>query len=148
MRTVDIVVLGAGPTGMGAAQRLAEQLDKSWLVIEAATEPRGAAGSWRDDKAFLWDTGGHVIHSHFRYFDKVINDAVTEWSYPVRNGAVWINEHIIDAPLQQHLDELDPGLAGKVSAELNKLLKQPEVTASNLADWFRSQFGESLTKAF
>jgi protoporphyrinogen oxidase len=148
MRRVDILVLGAGPTGMGAALRLNEQSDASWLVIEASDVVGGAAGSWRDEKGFLWDMGGHVIHSHFPYFDAVIHDAVSEWSYPTRNGAVWVGDHFMDAPIQQHLDQLNPALETTIRAELAELAQHPAAPSNTLADWFRGEFGASLTDTF
>lgn len=36
-----IIVLGAGPTGIGAAWRLAEHGHPDWLLIDAADRPGG-----------------------------------------------------------------------------------------------------------
>jgi protoporphyrinogen oxidase len=145
MRRVDVVVVGAGPTGMGAACRLAEQSARSWLLLEAAPVPGGAAGSWRDDQGFLWDMGGHVLHSHFPYFDQTIADAVSEWSYPVRDPAVWVGDRFVGAPVQQHLDDLDVDVAGQIRKDLAD--RNPE-DRENLAEWFTDQFGPTLTALF
>lgn len=142
---VDVVVVGAGPTGMGAACRLAEQSGLSWLVLEAAATPGGAAGSWRDAQGFLWDMGGHVLHSHFPYFDATIADAVSEWSHPVRDPAVWIGDRFVGAPVQQHLDGLDLEVEEQIRKELAD--RNPE-DRDNLADWFTDQFGPTLTGLF
>jgi phytoene dehydrogenase-like protein len=70
---VDVLVIGAGPTGLGAAQR-ASELGLSYLVVEKAAGPGGMAASVTDPNGFTWDLGGHVLHSHFDHFDKALAD--------------------------------------------------------------------------
>ena len=36
---VDVLVIGAGPTGIGAASRLMYHKHSSWLMVEATTVP-------------------------------------------------------------------------------------------------------------
>ena len=68
---VEILIVGSGPTGLGAATRL-NQLGKSdWLVIDQAEEAGGLACTDVTPEGFLFDMGGHVIFSHFDYFDQV-----------------------------------------------------------------------------
>ncbi|KAJ3125256.1 hypothetical protein HK100_010915, partial [Physocladia obscura] len=59
-REVDVLVVGAGPTGLGAAKRLAQLNHASWLVIDAFAEPGGLASTDTTDEGFLFDVGGHV----------------------------------------------------------------------------------------
>ena len=58
--SAPIVIIGLGPTGIGAAMRLQELGIKDYLVLDQASEPGGLAGSVRDDQGFTWDFGGHV----------------------------------------------------------------------------------------
>lgn len=74
-----IVILGAGPTGLGAAYRLHELGYTNFEVIEAAPEPGGLARSVIDEKGFTWDMGGHVIFSHYQYFDDALDNTISEW---------------------------------------------------------------------
>ncbi len=64
-----IVVIGAGPTGIGAAWRLHELGHSNWTLLDAADAGGGLASSVVDDQGFTWDLGGHVLFSHYRYFD-------------------------------------------------------------------------------
>ena len=71
-----IVVVGAGPTGMGAACRLAERGHDDWDVYEATDHVGGLASSVTDDKGFIWDHGGHVTFSHYPYVDELVSQAL------------------------------------------------------------------------
>ena len=52
-----VLVVGAGPTGLGAAWRLEELGCRDWQLLEAAATPGGLAASFVDDKGFTWDVG-------------------------------------------------------------------------------------------
>jgi len=43
METVDVVIVGAGPTGLGAASRLNQLKHESWLLLDAFDEAGGLA---------------------------------------------------------------------------------------------------------
>ncbi|GFH23846.1 amino_oxidase domain-containing protein, partial [Haematococcus lacustris] len=72
---VDVLIIGAGPTGLGAATRI-EQHGKNWLMIDQAEEAGGLACTDVTAEGFLFDMGGHVIFSHWDYFDQVIDAAL------------------------------------------------------------------------
>jgi protoporphyrinogen oxidase len=68
-----ILILGAGPCGLGAAHRLREFGHEDFAVYERAAEPGGLAASIRDNKGFVWDYGCHVLYSRSGYFDGVMD---------------------------------------------------------------------------
>lgn len=72
---VDVLVIGAGPTGLGAASRLQQQ-KADWLLVDANEEAGGLACTDVTPEGFLFDMGGHVIFSHFEFFDQLIDSAV------------------------------------------------------------------------
>lgn len=129
-----IVIVGAGPTGIGAAVR-AEELGLDWVLVEAASTPGGMAASVTDDHGFTWDLGGHVLHSHFDSFDKAIANSGVDFVYPVRNGWVQTGGRLIRTPIQQHLSEIPTDL-------------QPDAPAANLSTYFVNQFGSKLAHEF
>ena len=61
MQTRKIVVIGAGPTGLGAAYRLHELGYENWVLYEKSDYVGGHSTSHVDEKGFVWDEGGHVI---------------------------------------------------------------------------------------
>ncbi|MFT5498191.1 MAG: protoporphyrinogen oxidase, partial [Kiritimatiellia bacterium] len=49
----EFLIIGAGPTGLGAATRLHEN-GEDWLLLEAEGHFGGLASSWVDPQGFLW----------------------------------------------------------------------------------------------
>jgi protoporphyrinogen oxidase len=76
MQHVDILIVGAGPTGLGAATRLQQLKHDDWLLIDSFVEAGGLACTDITPEGFLFDMGGHVIFSHYDYFDQLIDAAV------------------------------------------------------------------------
>ena len=131
---VDVLVIGAGPTGIGAATRLQDR-DADWLLVEANTGPGGMAGSVTDAHGFTWDLGGHVLHSHFSDFDRAIAASGVELRAPIRNGWVYLDGELVPSPIQHQIDELPTDL-------------DPDGPAANLDDFYRNHLGAQLHARF
>ena len=71
-----LLIVGVGPTGLGAAYRLQELGFEDYWILEAGNEPGGLASSHVDSKGFTWDIGGHVQFSHYAYYDNVLDRAL------------------------------------------------------------------------
>ena len=80
-----IVIIGAGPTGLGVAYRLYElgvlRSKTQVVILEQTSDPGGLANSYRDKHGFVWDNGGNGIFSHYSYFDHVLDKVVPKWKY-------------------------------------------------------------------
>ncbi|WP_375504560.1 protoporphyrinogen/coproporphyrinogen oxidase [uncultured Jatrophihabitans sp.] len=132
--STDVLVIGAGPTGLGAAAALTER-GVDHLVVESGDTPGGMARSVHDEAGFTWDLGGHVIHSHFDSFDKAIAASGVTMRGVRRRGRVWMNGVMHLTPIQKYLTQLPTDLA-------------PEAPAANLAEYYRNQFGADLAARF
>jgi len=145
-----IVIIGAGPTGLGAAHRLHELGYQNWELYEKADDVGGHSTSHVDAKGFVWDEGGHVIFSHYRYFDdlvdkmlrKEIHERIRE-SWIVKDGG-WV-----PYPFQSNLRYLPKDiqvkcLVGLAKATANGAGKE----AANFRDWVLATFGEGIAEAF
>ena len=79
---VKILIIGGGPTGLGAAKRIDDlhrqglAPDTSYLLLDAMDEPGGLASTDTTSEGFLFDVGGHVIFSHYSYFDQALKQAL------------------------------------------------------------------------
>ena len=99
-----IVILGAGPTGLGAAWRLHERGHSGWSLYEAASHAGGLASSVIDPHGFTWDLGGHVLFSHYQYFDDVMDRALGDaWVEHAREAWVWMRDRWIPYPFQNNI---------------------------------------------
>lgn len=147
----NILILGAGPTGLGAAYRLQELGFDDFKILELEDGPGGLASSCVDDKGFTWDLGGHVQFSHYSYYDDVLDEVLKgEWLWHERESWIWIKERFVPYPLQNNIHKLDPidrdqALRGleRVAAE-NALPSQPR----NFADWIKWTFGDGIAELF
>ncbi|XP_014679054.1 PREDICTED: uncharacterized protein LOC106818898 [Priapulus caudatus] len=148
-----IVILGAGPTGLGAATRLHELGHRNWLLLEGASEPGGLASSVRDDNGFLWDMGGHVIFSHYKYFDDVITTFVPDWLHHRREAYVWMCDRFIPYPLQNNIHRLPPleresCLQGLIDAQQQATPTPTPTKPATFQDWIDRNFGKGLARLF
>ena len=67
-----VLIVGAGPTGLGAAYRLRQLGLTDFALCEASDNVGGLARSYTDDVGFTWDVGGHVLFSHYAEYDRVV----------------------------------------------------------------------------
>src|SRR6266581_4947600 len=88
---VETLIVGAGPTGLGAAWRLDTLGHDSWRLYEAEPVAGGLASSVTDERGFTWDLGGHVQFSHYDYFDRLMEDLLgpAGWLHHERQAWMW-----------------------------------------------------------
>lgn len=107
-RKVQYLIIGAGPTGLGAALRL-EEHGADWHLLEATDTFGGLASSFVDDAGFTWDHGGHVQFSHYEAFDRYMDLGlgVDGWLSHRRESWIWIRNRFVPYPFQYNLHHLD-----------------------------------------
>ena len=147
----EVLIVGAGPTGLGAAWRLQELGYTAWRVVEATDAPGGLAASVVDENGFTWDLGGHVTFSHYDTFDRALDDLLgNAWVEHVRESWIRMRDRFIPYPFQNNLwrlppEDLLPCLDGLLEVHGGK--GQSAVPA-NLRDWVFGTFGKGLAEVF
>lgn len=145
-----IVIIGAGPTGLGAAYRLYELGYGNWALYEKSDDVGGHATSHIDKQGFVWDEGGHVIFSHYPYFDNLIDKVLgKEVHERIRESWIVKGEGWIPYPFQSNLRYLPKDvqvscLLGAAKAAANGGGRD----AANFRDWILATFGEGIAEAF
>jgi protoporphyrinogen oxidase len=151
MTHTDILVLGAGPTGLGAAWQLDREGRTDWLLCEAAAEAGGLAGSVVDSHGFTWDFGGHVQFSHYDYFDELMDDLLGPdgWFHHDRESWVRLGTRFVPYPFQLNLrylpeHDLVEALRGLIHAARAPHTSPP----ANFGEWIDATFGAGLARVF
>ena len=155
-----IVIIGAGPCGLGAAWRLNELKEQrllnvgervEWLLVDAAATAGGLASSVVDPAGFTWDLGGHVMFSHYEYFTRVLDQVVPTWLTHERESWAWMRERFIPYPVQNNIwrlptAELKDCLDGLIQLQEEKAKRTAK--PSNFGEWLQASFGPGLCKSF
>jgi len=143
-----IVIVGAGPTGLGAAYRLAELGHEDWEVFERNDHVGGLASSYTDEHGFIWDHGGHVMFSHYSYFDDLVEKMLRgDYDQHLREAWVWMFDRFVPYPFQNNIHRLPPKIfheciLGIIEAQKGSL------TRDNFQNWINSVFGAGIAKYF
>lgn len=147
----DILIVGAGPTGLGAAWRLDQQGHADWCLCEAESTSGGLAGSVRDEHGFTWDLGGHVQFSHYDHFDDLMDEllGVDGWLYHQRESWIWMRGAFVPYPFQLNLHRLPNGEQWDCVRGLVRLTKDPPGRRpENFGEWIDTSFGEGIARTF
>jgi protoporphyrinogen oxidase len=143
-----IVILGAGPTGLGAAYRLQELGYDDWAIYEQHDYIGGLATSFRDAKGFTYDVGGHVLFSHYKYYDdlveKLLGDSYTEI---MRESWIWMINRFVPYPFQNNIKYLPRAQVLECVLALIGAQQHPQ-SSNNFEEWLIATFGDAIAKYF
>lgn len=141
-----IVIIGAGPTGLGAAHRLQELGYTNWAIYEKDNYVGGLASSFKDKKGFTWDIGGHVIFSHYQYFDELFEKLMKgDYSEHQREAWIWLMNRFVPYPFQNNIRYLPKE---KVWECLIGLLESRKKESKNFKEWILDVFGGGIARYF
>lgn len=145
-----IVIIGAGPTGLGAAYRLKELGYKNFHMYDRLDHLGGLASSFTDSAGFTWDIGGHVMFSHYKYYDDVF-DALMGDEYQMNMRECWVRmfDRWVPYPFQNNIRYLPKEvcyecLTGLVEAQTQRDHK----AAKNFEQFMEAVFGDGICKHF
>lgn len=141
-----VVIIGAGPAGLGAGWRLAELGYKNFAIYEKNNYVGGLATSFTDAQGFTWDIGGHVLHSHYPYFDAMFETVMHgEYYTHKRESWVWIADRFVPYPFQNNIHLLPAEIKKECEDGLRGRMKQ---ISKNFSDWIAHTYGEGIAKHF
>jgi protoporphyrinogen oxidase len=151
MTRTEILIIGAGPTGLGAAWRLDGQGHRDWLLVEGGAVPGGLARSVIDEHGFTWDLGGHVQFSHYDYFDTLMDDllGVDGWLHHDRESWVWIHGGFVPYPFQLNLHRLPADAREACLAGIERAAaSQRRAVPAHFGEWIEATFGDGIAALF
>ncbi len=147
-----IIIIGAGPCGLGAAWRLQELGYDTFAVYEKNDYVGGLSASFADAQGFTWDIGGHVLFSHYDYYDRLMQALIAPegWVAHERESWIWMRNRFIPYPLQYNIGRLPQRdmlecLAGLMQCGSGQPL---DLERATFLDWIMHSFGEGLARHF
>ena len=144
-----IVIIGAGPTGLAAAYRLRELGHEDWVVLEANDYVGGLATSFTDEKGFTYDIGGHVMFSHYAYYDELVDKLMgSDYTELNRDAWVWMEDRFIPYPFQNNLRDLEAKTVYECVLGLIEAQQKTASTPENFRDWVLATFGSGIAEHF
>jgi len=144
-----LIIIGAGPTGLGAAWHWHRNSADKCLVLEASDRAGGLSASFTDDVGFTWDLGSHLQFSHYRYLDDVLASILDDshWNQHQRSTFVWFGDRFIPYPFQFNLHHLpEQERWDCVRGLLERPVGPPQ--RADFSVWCRSVFGAAITDLF
>lgn len=148
MTTPNIVVLGTGMAGFGAAHRLSTE-GIAPVMYDKNSYYGGHTASFRYETGFLFDVGPHISFTK----DSRIQDLFAE-SVDQRFETIQINlnnywrGHWPKHPVQLHLHGLPDDTVVKVISDFVEERQAPERPIRNYEDWLLASFGRAFAELF
>ncbi len=146
-----VVIVGAGPAGLGAAYMLDRSGFDDWMLYEQSDVVGGLSRSVVDDAGFTWDIGGHVVFSHYGVYTRLLDELLppSDWIEHQRESWIRLLETWVPYPFQNNIHRLPPEqraycLEGLVQAALNRSDRR----CDNFEDFILRTFGKGVAELF
>ncbi len=145
-----IVIIGCGPTGLGAGYRLKELGYKNFQMYDRLPYIGGLSASFKDEAGFTWDIGGHVMFSHYKYYDQCFEKLMGN-DFQMNNRECWVRmfDTWVPYPFQNNIRYLPKQqqfecLSGLIEAQT----KRDPKAATNFKEFIDAVFGDGIARHF
>jgi len=148
MPTPNIVVLGTGMAGFGAAHRLhAEGIAP--MMYDKNAYYGGHTASFRYESGFIFDVGPHISYTKDPRIQALFADSVDQRYETIQIilNNYWRGYWPLH-PAQIHLHGLPEDVIVKVIADFVEERQAPERPVKNYADWLFASFGRTFAELF
>ena len=148
MPTPNIVVLGSGMAGFGAAHRLhAEGIAP--VMYDKNAYYGGHTASFRYESGFLFDVGPHISFTKDSRIQELFAESVDQRyeTIQINLNNYWRGYWPLH-PVQLHLHGMPEDLIVKVITDFIEERNAPERPVKNYADWLYASFGKTFAESF
>ena len=144
----NVVVLGSGMAGFGAAYRLhAEGITP--VMYDKNDYYGGHTASFRNELGFSFDVGPHISFTKDPRIQNLFAESVNQEYETVQiNLNNYWRGHWPLHPVQLHLHGLPEDMVVKVISDFVQEHQKPEVPINNYSDWLISSFGKTFAETF
>ena len=120
-------------------------------MLEQREKVGGLAASETSPNGFIYDIGGHVLFSHYEYFDKLFDKLLgDEYQLLLRESWVWMCERFLPYPFQNNIKYLPKEVVYECLMGVIEAQKQ-ELDLSrfkNFEELIYGVFGKGIAKYF
>jgi protoporphyrinogen oxidase len=144
----NIVVLGTGMAGFGAAHRLhAEGIAPA--MFDKNAYHGGHTASFRYESGFLFDVGPHISFTKDPRIQELFADSVDQRyeTIQINLNNYWRGYWPLH-PVQLHLHGLPDDVIVKVITDFVEERQAPERPVKNYEDWLLASFGRTFAESF
>ena len=148
MSTPNIVVLGSGMAGFGAAHRL-HQEGIAPVMYDKNAYYGGHTMSFRYESGFLFDVGPHISFTKDTRIQELFAESVggRYETIPISLNNYW-EGYWPPHPVQLHMHGLPEETIIKVITDFLEERNAPERPIKNYADWLYASFGKTFAESF
>lgn len=143
-----ILVVGAGPCGLGAAWALHSLGHDDWELCEANDYAGGLSASFVDPLGFTWDVGGHVLFTKHEKFAGLVRNLLAGEFHEHQRSA-WVRlcapAAWVPYPYQDNLHFLPEAMRQEALAGLDRRVAG---NPQNFAEWIDAHFGDGIARQF
>ena len=148
MPTPNIVVLGTGMAGFGAAHRLHSE-GITPVMYDKNAYYGGHTASFRYETGFLFDVGPHISFTKDPRIQELFADSVEQRFETIQiNLNNYWRGHWPLHPVQLHMHGLPEDVIVKVISDFVEARQLPEESPKNYAEWLLASFGRSFAELF
>jgi protoporphyrinogen oxidase len=137
----EVVVLGAGPAGIGAALSLGSRA----LLLERAEAAGGVSGSIEFEGA-VFDIGGHSFHTPHPHIRQLVEEAVELYEQQ-RDARCFSHGHMLPYPFQKHFRDIPNESVVRACAEGLPAIPA-SAKAGNFSEFIERRFGAGISRHF
>jgi|SRR6185369_6341900 protoporphyrinogen oxidase len=144
----NIVVLGSGMAGFGAAQRLKSEGIRP-ILYEKAPYFGGHTASFRDEAGFWFDLGPHISFTKDARIQELLAGYVEQKyeAVQVKLDNYWRGLKLTH-PVQLHLNGLPHDLIVEIIADFVKIHEGEARPVANYEDWLVASYGRKFAETF
>ncbi len=155
MRDVKMLIVGAGPCGLGAALEMLESGPggaNDFLIVDPGKQAGGWATSVRTDEGFTIDFGGHVLfpHKHYARFAELLDSLGLEWARSRPERGVQTEGRFLPYPAQRNLHRLPvrklAAAVASVKLHRRRVPNAEVLEGGDMGSYLHAHFGSYITK--
>lgn len=144
-----IIILGAGITGLSLAQNLRNKADVS--ILEKEERAGGIAKTKVVEGIAYHMIGGHCFNSKYKEIMDFVFDFLpeSEWHKTKRLSVINMGSYEVNYPIEYSVRQImanSPDLAYQITRDF--LSAHDSGNYSDLEDWFRQKFGNTLCDSY